>query len=80
MSAYEGSFQEFADTEGVTENFRMNSRGICWLTETYDTWRSVAPPSEWGCGRVVCCRRTGDSVTMDLSGGAVVTVRIHKKR
>jgi hypothetical protein len=43
-------FQAFADAIGITVNFRMNTRNLSRLAEAYDAWRSVAPPSEWGCG------------------------------
>ena len=73
-------FQAFADANGITVNFRMNSRNLPLLAEAYDAWRSVAPPSEWGCGEVIRWRRIGGVVEMHLSDGTVVAVRLRKRQ
>ena len=72
-------FQAFADATGIALNFRMNSRSLSRLAEIYDAWRSVTPPSEWGCGEIVQCRRIGSVIEMRLSGGTVVAVRLRKR-
>jgi hypothetical protein len=69
------SFQDFADADGITTNFRMNLRGLCRLQHVYEVWCSTVAPPEWRRTWVMAQRAKG-VINIKLDDGSVMTVKL----
>jgi hypothetical protein len=71
------SFQNFADADGITTNFRMSSRSLCHLQSLYEAWCLTVAP-RWQ-RSFESAQRVGNDINILLDDGSTLVVRLRDR-